>query len=345
MTIESNYRRVGDLNKALPADNDPIGEGDDHLRGIKSSLVGNIFSSATELWFRLVETGAKLLSLTDGNLKVIPSTGSTSGVEVADSGGVARGRLGTVANVPGVFGIPVVIYVADDVGALQPAFAASGDPAAPRSVMYAGGLPIAETTLEGMNVFRDPSQTDQETKFQLKDDYNGNIVMSMIADDIANLLTIATGGANRELRLVSATNGLISAYNGATEKLQLLNDVTRNTQGRIADAANVLRSIGMNEQPVVSFSGNRTIQNSDLGAYLRYTGGTGTLTLGNKPVGTTVNIGSVAASDLIIAATTLNWLIGGDVEVGTTRTLATGGFVSVVSVGTNEWDIVGSGLS
>lgn len=48
MAVESSYANIADLNPAWPTVTDPVSEGDDHLRGIKSALQGNVQGSGTE---------------------------------------------------------------------------------------------------------------------------------------------------------------------------------------------------------------------------------------------------------------------------------------------------------
>jgi len=48
MAVESQYSNIGDLNPSWPTPTDPVSEGDDHLRGIKSALQGNVQGSGTE---------------------------------------------------------------------------------------------------------------------------------------------------------------------------------------------------------------------------------------------------------------------------------------------------------
>lgn len=48
MAVESQYSNIGDLNPSWPTPTDPVSEGDDHLRGIKNALQGNVQGSGTE---------------------------------------------------------------------------------------------------------------------------------------------------------------------------------------------------------------------------------------------------------------------------------------------------------
>ena len=47
MALEPNFDNIDDLVPANPLDNDPVDEGDDHLRGIKQALKGNVTGDAT----------------------------------------------------------------------------------------------------------------------------------------------------------------------------------------------------------------------------------------------------------------------------------------------------------
>ncbi len=99
MAVEPNYRRIGDLDKTLPNDDDPQTEGDDQLRGIKSSLLGNLFSSATELWLRLSDSSAALAKFLQNAVRIIPNSDIAEQTlefrNAADSATVAQLRSAT----------------------------------------------------------------------------------------------------------------------------------------------------------------------------------------------------------------------------------------------------------
>lgn len=52
MTVEANYRFIDDLDPSLPADNDFLVEGDDHLNGIKAALQGSVQGDADSTGLR-----------------------------------------------------------------------------------------------------------------------------------------------------------------------------------------------------------------------------------------------------------------------------------------------------
>lgn len=70
MALEPDFSNIDDLVPANPADNDPVNEGDDHLRGIKEALKGNVAGSA--VYSALLVAGAIAVRAASKVLQLIP---------------------------------------------------------------------------------------------------------------------------------------------------------------------------------------------------------------------------------------------------------------------------------
>ena len=71
MALEPSFDNIDDLNRLNPADNDPVEEGDDHLRGIKQALQGNVTGDATETRLVIADGGQVIAIAADGSFKVV----------------------------------------------------------------------------------------------------------------------------------------------------------------------------------------------------------------------------------------------------------------------------------
>ena len=71
MALEPSFDNIDDLNPLNPADNDPVEEGDDHLRGIKNALQANITGDATETRLVIAAGGQVIAIAADGSFAVV----------------------------------------------------------------------------------------------------------------------------------------------------------------------------------------------------------------------------------------------------------------------------------
>jgi len=92
MALEPNFRWLNDLDPANPADTDPVSEGDDHLRGIKNAVLGNLAGDGDQA--QLVVAGESVLTATPTSATVIATNSPTqAALLLLEDGGGETGRL------------------------------------------------------------------------------------------------------------------------------------------------------------------------------------------------------------------------------------------------------------
>lgn len=91
MALETQFNNIGDLNPAWPLNTDPIAEGAAQIRGIKSSLQGNVNGTGTQtvLYNGSLNkaNGAALLTLPEGLIVRDSRTAQASPVLYLDTSG------------------------------------------------------------------------------------------------------------------------------------------------------------------------------------------------------------------------------------------------------------------
>ena len=358
MGLETQFDNLDDLNSDWPLGTDPKSEGDNHLRGIKLALKGNITGDGTGTQLKV---GARATLLESDGIHELRSNvlGSSNVVRLSSEDGVvpwvdllSDGTLARLQNRrPGG-----VVYLtgrnAADGGDVD---LLSADPGGAVTLRN-NGAQVFNTTSSGIDV-RDASGSFPVVA--LLDDAGGSL--GSVYHNSAMVIRNNANGTPIELTGLNGVGSPKQTFNGdpdgAASLYQAGDPVLRtqdhtsgsNSGGQVKDESGTWRPVGFNSMPFRNTSNSETVTSADIGKIVRITGGAGqTVTFPDLGADTTIVAMKTQGDPSTIAAgagMTLQWLNGGGSLVSGNRTIASGGVATLWQLNSTTWYIWGMGLS
>ena len=219
---------------------------------------------------------------------------------------------------------------------------------------YAAGDINISTTSDGADFFGTvwdfTAGTTAQNIILLRNTEGG--VRFSIDGDTFNIGQTNSSGTFEDFWIAFNNNGGVDLYNNNEIELQTQDsDASGNTTGASIQAHDgSFYDVGMNQMPVTNVTAAQTLTDEFVGHYIRITSGTADIDLttssNTPPTGSTWMISNVSGSNNTIDVTgvTLTWQDGAGGQTGD-RTLADGGACTIIKVGTNAFEIFGTGLS
>ncbi len=237
MPLEPSFGNIDDLNPDWPLGTDPLAEGDDHIRGIKLSLQGNVTGDAAQT--RLLADAIATVFARAGSVEVIAQAAASARLALRDDTDALNYAVIFAAAVGGLFvdsqvdAQPVVLRgrgaASDEQEILR------GTPDTGTTIFFAG-LPIFATVATGVDVLANQidlnnSAVDSQTNIIARNSLGGlNLLVKTTSGDGAIWQTDPSGAIQDQWILMQRDGSVALYFDSVVKLATLVNGIQINGQ-------------------------------------------------------------------------------------------------------------------
>lgn len=368
------FGNIDDLNELFPLGTDPKSEGDDHIRGVKESLKGNVSgdSAVTRL---LVAAAAEVIAST-ALLRLIrqdPGAYLLQGEDSAGVNGVIEFDPATGVNMLSPAGVKVLTDIVAELRVLNPVgnvglelrLETSGkasmveidgagavvqtwqtfDPAAGTNLLFNDEVRLS-TVVDGAEI---KSFVDEAMSLTLLNAVGGWLIVDQTITGQLIFIQVSSAGAIEANAIICNRGGDINFFHNNSFALDTADVAVNNTGANVRSDGNGTKPVGFNVLPRLDMITGRTLVPSDSGMMIRTTAAvTISVPLVGVPEDFTCVILNAATGPVTVQATggAIIRLYTGSAFADGTVFLAVGSVATLSRAGTSTvFEIWGNGAS